>query len=305
MSGRGGSPPTKAVSEADDKQGNIPSASVGHSDRAGDIEPVADSEKTANKSLPGDSHGASDTPSGSDDRKTEGPNNQEKDDKRPRSVTYSETSNGKERIQTASGGSGRNSSTKSRGQIDHQNQTGFRIRIGGRTYSINDSVNRRPSLSSSTRSRKSSSTTSQPPIASSAPFYGQRPVVSSSHGVHYLPSEKPFIGLQTIQALNSAHPFGQRQNSYSYSSYPASAYSVKDSSEMKSSTLAGDLCQVFSVFFAIAVRLVLAVFSIVTVMVVVDKRNDERFWALTAILGLLVIEGAVTVVKRRGQERRW
>ncbi|GFR80290.1 transmembrane protein 26 [Elysia marginata] len=77
------------------------------------------------------------------------------------------------------------------------------------------------------------------------------------------------------------------------------------SSEMKSSTLARDLCQVFSVFFAILVRLVLAAFCVLTVVVVVDKRQDERFWALTAILILLFIEGVHTVVKRRGQERKW
>ncbi|KAK3787398.1 hypothetical protein RRG08_032355 [Elysia crispata] len=77
------------------------------------------------------------------------------------------------------------------------------------------------------------------------------------------------------------------------------------SDNMKSSTMAADLCQVFSVFFAILVRVILAVFSILTVMVVVRERNDQRFWALTSILSLLLIEGVYTVVKRRGQERKW
>lgn len=80
---------------------------------------------------------------------------------------------------------------------------------------------------------------------------------------------------------------------------------MSKSSKMKSSTLARDLCQVFSVFFAILVRLILAAFCVLTVMVVVDKRGDDRYWALTIALILMLVEGAYTVTKRKGRERRW
>ncbi|RUS72335.1 hypothetical protein EGW08_019893 [Elysia chlorotica] len=81
--------------------------------------------------------------------------------------------------------------------------------------------------------------------------------------------------------------------------------SMEEASHMKSSSLAKELCQVFSVFFAIIIRIVLAVYCVLTVMVVVNERGDDRFWALTSILILMLVEGVYTVVKRRGRERKW
>ncbi|GFN86299.1 transmembrane protein [Plakobranchus ocellatus] len=80
---------------------------------------------------------------------------------------------------------------------------------------------------------------------------------------------------------------------------------MKDSDTVKRSTVARDLCQIFSVFFALAVRVVLGVFSLLTVFVVVNKRNDQRFWALSALLVFLLGEAVYTVVTRNGQERKW
>lgn len=242
-------------------------------------------DKENNKSTPGESDGAT-TRSRS-----------------LQSLPRSERSSGRERVRIANPPTAQHKA-KDACPAESHNPAGFIIRIGGKTYTYKEPRDRQGSIKSSTKSLKSVSSTQK---SSGFPSveYGQRPTISSVHGINYLSKEKPFLGLETIRALNSAYPFGRVQNdSYPYT-LPVSTSNGQHRSEMRSSSLAGDLCQVFSVFFAILVRAVLAAFSVATVYVVVDKRNDERFWGLTSILSLFVIEGVYTVVKRRGQERKW
>ncbi|KAK3787402.1 hypothetical protein RRG08_032358 [Elysia crispata] len=224
---------------------------------------------------------------------------QENEIKSFQSLPRSETSHGKKRV-IVTNGSSEHPSIKHGEYTGSQNLSGFNIRIGGRTYTYRDNAD--PKASSPP------SETSFPPSYQPSVFtgtaYGHRPAVPLSHGVYYIPSEKPFLGLQTIRALNSTHSLARDQSSYPHGLF-ALTHGAQHRSNMKSSTLAGDLCQVFSVFFAILVRVILAVFSILTVLVVVRERNDQRFWALTSILTLLLIESVYTVVKRRGQERKW
>ncbi|RUS69567.1 hypothetical protein EGW08_022672 [Elysia chlorotica] len=184
-----------------------------------------------------------------------------------------------------------------------QNETGLKISIGGQTYAFKE--NRDSRKMSSKQSESSLESSGHQPSIFMGTSHGHPPVTSPARGVYYVPSEKPSHNQQTIRALNSAPTLSGFQNAYYRNSNAAFPHGSRHRSKMKSSTLAGDLCQVFSVFFAILVRIVLAVFTILTVMVVVDKRNDERFWALTSILSLMLVEGVYTVVKRRGQERKW
>lgn len=71
------------------------------------------------------------------------------------------------------------------------------------------------------------------------------------------------------------------------------------------STVVGDICQIFGVFFAIGVRLTLLAFCIFTVWLVVYRLEEPNFWTLLLLTIPMILEGINIVVTRAGQERKW
>ena len=69
--------------------------------------------------------------------------------------------------------------------------------------------------------------------------------------------------------------------------------------------VAGDVCRIFGPFFALLVRIVLTAWCVFTIYLVVVKKDEPLYWLMALPLILMVVEGAYTIVRRGGQERKW
>jgi len=78
-----------------------------------------------------------------------------------------------------------------------------------------------------------------------------------------------------------------------------------DKEKPSKATIAGDICHVFGIFFAILVRLILGGFSAFMVWLCVHQTNNEIYYFLNISIGLIIAEGVYTIIKRKGQERKW
>jgi len=78
-----------------------------------------------------------------------------------------------------------------------------------------------------------------------------------------------------------------------------------DKEKPSAATVAGDICHIFGIFFALLVRFILSGFSAFMVWLCVKQTGNEWYYLFNVTISLIVVEGLYTIIKRKGQERKW